>query len=91
MEEEGKEEKEEEEKEEVEEGASEAASSKSAANGQTVTASSWPRVTIRVRETKTRKRVTVTTSHALSHSFREVAGIAIVELSQLSDLSQSLL
>ena len=53
------EEKEEEEVEEVEEGASEAASSKSAANGQTVTASSWPRVTIRVRETKTRKRATV--------------------------------
>ena len=48
----------EEEVEEEEEGASEAASSKSAANGQTVTASSWPRVTIRVRETKTRKRAT---------------------------------
>ena len=85
------EEEEEEEEEEVEEGASEAASSKSAANGQTVTASSWPRVTIRVRETKTRKRATITTSHAWSHSFREVAGIAIIELSQLSNLSQSLL
>ena len=59
VEKEEEEEGEEEEKEEEEEGASEAASSKSAANGQTVTASSWPRVTIRVRETKTRKRATV--------------------------------
>ena len=40
-------------------GAAEAGGSKSAANGQTVTASSWPRVTIRVRETKTRKRASV--------------------------------
>ena len=73
----------EEEVEEEEEGASEAASSKSAANGQTVTASSWPRVTIRERNKDKEK--------SNGQSFREVAGIAIVELSQLSSLSQSLL
>ena len=37
-------------------GAAEAGGSKSAANGQTVTASSWPRVTIRIIATTTMTR-----------------------------------